>query len=349
MKKSPLISVVMPVYNAEEYLEEAIESILNQTYENFEFIIINDGSTDTSSCIIDKYVEKDSRVIHVKNDNQGISISLNNGIALAKGKYIARMDADDISLCNRFEEQIEFMEANIEIGVCGTWVDFIGDIRPGEYKRHPISNDELRVRLLFSVCFVHPSVMIRRKLLVDTNNYYDPQYTSAQDYDLWCRLADYTQFATIPKTLMKYRVLPNSVSALANNSKTDKRYNLINSISQKVLMNLGVTTTINESRRHYKLGLNSRLKDGDYCLATLKTYFIKIIKANDKCKQFNDKCLRVFLAEKYAYAVIFKLKSSIKNGKFMWSIMFMVGFYKILYAMVLKKINKFNLPTKFRH
>lgn len=343
MKETPLISVVMPVYNAEKYLVEAIDSILEQTYKNFEFLIINDGSTDSSSIIIDTYAKQDSRIIHVRNQNQGISLSLNHGITLAKGKYIARMDADDISLADRFEEQIKFMEKNQNIGVCGTWVDLIGEIRAGEYKRHPVSDEELKVRLLFSVCFVHPSVIIRRELLIRTNNFYDPNYTSAQDYELWSRLKDCTQFANIPKTLMKYRVLSNSVSALANNSKTDKRYNLISDISNRVLSTLGILTTAAESKRHYKLGLNSRLRGGDYCLETLSDYFERIMAANKKSRQFNEGYLNGYLAEKYAYAVIFKFKKSFKNSKYLFSLFFITGFVEIIKAMILKNFNRIKM------
>lgn len=343
MKDIPLISVVMPVYNAEKYLVEAIESILEQTYEKFEFLIINDGSTDSSSIIIDSYAKKDSRITHVKNQNQGISLSLNCGIALAKGEYIARMDADDISLAVRFEEQIKFMEKNQNVGVCGTWVDLIGEIKAGEYKRHPTSDEELKVRLLFSVCFVHPSVIMRRELLVRTNNFYDPTYTSAQDYELWSRLKDCTQFANIPKTLMKYRVLSDSVSALANNSKTDKRYNLISSISNRILSTLGVLTTATESKRHYKLGLNSRLRGGDYCLETLSDYFEIIMAANKKSQQFNEGYLSGYLAEKYAYAVIFKFKKSFENSKYLFSLFFITGFFKITTVMISKNFNRIKM------
>lgn len=335
----------MPVYNAEEYLVEAIESILSQTYVHFEFIIINDGSTDCSETIIDSYVESDHRVIHLKNKNQGISLSLNHGIQIAKGKYIARMDADDISFPNRFAEQIQFMEANKDIGVCGTWVDLIGDIRAGEFNRHPIEDEELKVRLLFTVCFVHPSVVMRRELLVKTNNFYNEKYTSAQDYDLWARLKDFTKFSNIPQTLMQYRISKDSVSALANNAKTEKRYDLISSVSNKMLATLGMSITVDESVRHYKLGLNSRLRSGSYCINTLGYYFEQIIDANNQSQKFCNKYLRKYLAEKYAYAVIFRLKKSIKTSKYLFSSLFIIGFYQISKKMLSKKIHKIKISN----
>ena len=117
----PIISVVMPVYNGDKYLQEAIESILNQTEGDFEFIIINDGSTDDSPALIDKYRELDSRIKVITQENKGLISSLNTGIDEAKGKYIARMDADDVSLPERFRTQLEYMEKNSKIGACGSW------------------------------------------------------------------------------------------------------------------------------------------------------------------------------------------------------------------------------------
>lgn len=165
MNTMPLISVVMPVYNAELYLDEAIQSITNQTYKKFEFIIINDGSTDKSLEIIKKYKDEYSRIVLISRENKGLVFSLNEGISKAKGKYIARMDADDISLSTRLEEQVAFMEENQEIGVCGSWVEVFGDNRKNTIWKMPKSNEELKTRLLFSVPVAHPSVMMRKEIL----------------------------------------------------------------------------------------------------------------------------------------------------------------------------------------
>ena len=116
----------MSVYNGEKYLAEAIKSILNQTYKNFEFIIVNDGSKDNSVEIIKNYMKKDNRIVLIDRENKGLPYSLNEGISIAKGQYIARMDADDISLSNRFEKQIKYMEEN-KIDVCGSYIKLFGD------------------------------------------------------------------------------------------------------------------------------------------------------------------------------------------------------------------------------
>jgi glycosyltransferase involved in cell wall biosynthesis len=142
---SPYVTVLMPVYNTEMYLKEAIDSILNQTFRDFEFIVINDGSTDSTSDIIESY--SDPRIIYLQNEkNLGVATSLNKGLSIAKGTYIARMDGDDVSRCDRLEKQVAFMDANPEIGVCGTWLETIGD--RNEVWSPPRNHDQIIVGML---------------------------------------------------------------------------------------------------------------------------------------------------------------------------------------------------------
>ena len=149
-----IVSVVMSVYNSEKYLPEAIESILNQTYTNFEFIIINDGSTDNSLRIIKEYANKDKRIIVISRENKGLIFSLNEGIEVSKGKYIIRMDADDISLPNRLKIQLDFMEKNKDIAICGT-VAITFDENNNE-RVWKVYEDEkmIKAELLFSSPFI---------------------------------------------------------------------------------------------------------------------------------------------------------------------------------------------------
>lgn len=201
---SPFISVVMPVYNGEKYLCEAIDSILNQTFKDFEFIILNDGSTDKTEEIILSY--EDPRIKYVKNEvNLQIVKTLNKGIALAKGKYIARMDADDISLPQRFEKQLHFMESNPDVGVCGTWLKTFGEIE--ETWHMPTKHDEILVTLLFESCIMHPTVFLRKSTLPQQYDIYDECFNTAEDYELWTRLILNTRIANVPEVLLKYRVL----------------------------------------------------------------------------------------------------------------------------------------------
>ena len=308
MSENPMISVVMSVYNGEKYLDEAIESILNQTYKDFEFIIINDGSTDKSLEIIEKYKNQDDRIILISRENKGLVASLNEGIELAKGKYIARMDADDISLPKRFEVQVEFMEKNIDIGVCGTWVEVFGEDRKDTLWKMPPTDEELKPRLLFSVTFAHPSVMMRKELVDKHGLKYKEQYKHAEDYKFWLDFSKHTKFANIPKKLFRYRYLETSVSRVADNAKDEQRYKTISSIFKEVLDELGVKNTEEENRLHFTLGLNERIANEDIDLKFLNSYLNKLIEANKSSKVFHQKYLEQFLAKKFLIVVYYKIK-----------------------------------------
>ena len=212
----------MPVYNAEEYLAEAIESILNQSFTDFELLIFNDASTDQSLDIIKGY--SDSR-IHVIDCpvNEGIVKRLNDGIALAKGQYIARMDADDISLPLRFEIQIKLLDEHPEVGLCGTWHEYIGDLK-GVHK-YPVTPRDIRLQLLFNTAFSHPTVMMRKSILTENELMYDEGFVPAEDYNLWVRILTRTQAANVPQVLLKYRVHGSSIS-MSKKRKQQQRASL---------------------------------------------------------------------------------------------------------------------------
>ncbi|MDL5039750.1 glycosyltransferase family 2 protein [Heyndrickxia coagulans] len=202
MEKKPLVTVLMPVYNGEKYLREAIESILNQTYKNFEFLIIDDGSTDNSKQIIKSY--KDSRINLVSNGrNLKLINSLNKGIDLSSGKYIARMDCDDISMPRRLEKQVNFMEKNKDVIMCGTGVKIL----ESKWKRtFPITGwENIKYKLLIENCIYHPSVMIRTDVLKDNRIYYDSRFIHAEDFELWQRISKKYKIENIRKPLLKYR------------------------------------------------------------------------------------------------------------------------------------------------
>jgi glycosyltransferase involved in cell wall biosynthesis len=207
---APLVSVVMPVYNAAPYLKDAIESILVQTFADFELLIFNDHSSDSSLEIINSYNDARIKLISYP-DNMGIVRSLNDGIKSAAGKYIARMDADDISKRERLEKQVSFLESNKDVGVCGTWYQTFGISEKLFGPR--LSHDEIVAYfLLIGNPIGHPSVMIRKNVLTDNNLFYDPDFNICQDYNLWTELFDKTKFSILPEVLLKYRVHEQSVS-----------------------------------------------------------------------------------------------------------------------------------------
>ena len=210
--KKPLISVLFPVYNGSLFLGQAIQSILDQTYDNFEIIIINDGSTDESAAIIQKY--KDSRMRYYEQVNQGLAATLNRAIKLAKGKYVARQDQDDISLPQRFEKQVDFLESNLDHGMVGTWATIIREDGMADQEHsHPAESSMLKYELLFNNPFVHSSMMIRKDVF-DKVGFYstDKSRQPPEDYELWSRIAREFEVANIPEILHVYREVPNSMS-----------------------------------------------------------------------------------------------------------------------------------------
>ncbi len=201
-------TVLMPVYNSEPYLVEAIQSILTQTFQDFHLLIIDDGSTDGSLEIARSFT--DERITVLSNEtNQGLVATLNQGLASIQTEYIARMDADDIAVPDRLERQITMMDAHPEIGLCGGYFEkFFPDSIPikRQVVRPALTRDGIRFQLLLSNAFGHFTVMIRRAVLLQHRLIYSAAYPYAEDYELWTRFGQCTGIANIPHILAYYRV-----------------------------------------------------------------------------------------------------------------------------------------------
>jgi glycosyltransferase involved in cell wall biosynthesis len=206
----PKVTVILPVYNSAQYLSEAIDSILNQTFSDFELFIYNDGSVDESDEIIRSY--RDSRIFYEKMDSHaGYVVLLNKGLDSASGKYIARMDADDISLPTRFEEQVAFMEDNPSVGICGSWFENFGTITG--IAKTPIYEEDVQLSLFYGTPVGHPTIMMRRSMLQDYNLRYENEYLYAEDYELFERASTHFAILNIPKVLLQYRKHPTQVTS----------------------------------------------------------------------------------------------------------------------------------------
>jgi glycosyltransferase involved in cell wall biosynthesis len=243
---NPFISVIMSVHNGNQYLEESIKSILIQTFTNFEFIIINDGSTDNSGEIINSF--HDQRIIAIHNQvKSGLAESLNKGFEMSRGKYLARMDSDDISLPERLSFQVRFMENHDDIGICGSWIQTFGGNKIGYY--FPILHDEIRCNLLFSPQLAHPSVIIRKEIFDKWRLIYDKSCLEAEDYDLWQRASSVVKFANIDRILLLYRRHTEQL--------TRTRYNIQEEFAGRVRMReisrLGITPNFEEFLIHQKI------------------------------------------------------------------------------------------------
>ena len=211
MTQTHLISVLMPVYNTkEEYLRASIESILNQTFTDFEFIIVNDGSTNNAEEVILSY--KDDRIKYFKQENQGIVGALNNAWSKASGKYIARMDSDDIAYPERFAKQIKFLEENPKYSLVGSWAKII-----------PSKNiiklpQDIKIMDLLADCmFIHPSIMFNKADFEKFNLQYETGFEYAEDYCLYANAVKYLKITNLQEVLLDYRVYPENSSSKNRN------------------------------------------------------------------------------------------------------------------------------------
>lgn len=232
----PEISVIMSVYNADEFIDESIESILNQTFHNFEFIIVDDGSIDQSWSKINKYADRDSRIVLLKNQkNLGLPASLNICLSKAKGRFIARQDADDISLPNRLEIQSGYLKLNTDTTMVSSGIYYID--KHGIIKRRINLNCEDEILswhlLFYNYIRGHSQVMYRRKAINDAGGY-DESFRFTEDYELWTRLFSYGRIHVLKDALIKYRQHEDSITGNYSNKVID--YSLI--ISQRHIESL---------------------------------------------------------------------------------------------------------------
>ncbi len=229
----PRISVIMPVYNGEKYLRQAMESILNQSFSDFEFIIINDGSTDRTEEIVKSY--NDPRIVYLKNErNLGLSRSYNKGIGACRGQYLARMDADDISAPNRFERQIQFLKKRPYVDIVGSSLTFIDEKgrKCGVWRRQ-LDHTDIKFSSLFSTPMIHPTIM--GKTEVFKSHLYNEELYNSEDYELWSRLLFEigTRFGNIHEPLLFYRTYPNSFTQTLNlDKRTVSAHNTIKNIER---------------------------------------------------------------------------------------------------------------------
>lgn len=204
----------MSIYSEpENWINESVKSILNQSFTDFEFILINDNPTqDRNIKILKRYQRLDSRIKIIHNDiNNGLTKSLNKGLSIAQGEYIARMDADDISLSHRFQTQLNFLEQNHSIGIIGSYIQTFG--RSNKNLTFPYKHNDIFARLILTPPLVHSTYMLRKSLIDSYKIKYDEQYRYAQDYEILTRFAQITKFANVPDILLKYRVNKHQISS----------------------------------------------------------------------------------------------------------------------------------------
>lgn len=242
------ITLLLPVYNGERYLRETLQSLLSQTYTEFELLIVDDGSTDSSADIIRSFA--DPRIRLLKNPERlKLSGALNRGMKEAKGRYIARMDADDIALPRRLQQQFAYMEVHPEIGICGTAIEIFGKERPRR-DVYPASSAAIKAYGLFDCPFCHPSVMMRKDMFLEHDLWYDGEYYPTEDYELWARAIELFPTVNLDEVLLRYRIHESSMTG----SDWDAMDKQAARVALPLLHNLGIVPSKAELRLHRNIG-----------------------------------------------------------------------------------------------
>ncbi|WP_138495940.1 glycosyltransferase family 2 protein [Paenibacillus pinistramenti] len=238
----PKITVLMPAYNTRKYIKDAVDSILNQSFKDFEFVIIDDCSTDGTL----EYLRglKDPRIrLITHSSNKGLVYSLNEGLNMADGKYIARMDSDDISARHRFERQYAYMEEHPEVGVLGTYMTLYHN---SQHIPKPVTHEEICCWQLFYCCMGHPTVFMRNSVMQKHKIRYNPDFLHAEDYEIWNRLSEVTRIENLPEYLFAYRMHKSQVSTSQHHVQNQTADN----VRKSLLARLGISPTEEEYRIH---------------------------------------------------------------------------------------------------
>jgi hypothetical protein len=291
----PKVTVLMPVFNGEAFLHEAINSILAQTFTNFEFLIIDDGSTDRSLDIIDSY--NDPRIrMEYNNNNLGLVATLNRGIDLSLGTYIARMDCDDVSLPTRLEKQVAFMDEHPEVGVCSAWVKVIGNASQSVWN-YPLEPEVLKCWLLFESVLPHPAAILRTKTFRERNLYYNSSFPHAEDYELWVRAAKKMSLMNIGEVLLLYRLHENNVGLVYSEGKmaSASRIHLLQ------LLELGITPLSEEMDIHQQISCWHFSPDKLF-VEQVEKWLCKLKEANMVTNIYPEPAFSLVLAERWVGA-----------------------------------------------
>lgn len=327
-----LVSVVMPVYNSEKYLREAIDSVLSQSYKNIELIIVDDGSTDSGRDIVLSYT--DSRIRLLQNEkNSGIVFSRNKGLEAAGGEFVATLDSDDIALPDRIAKQVIFLEANPDYGLCGTFYHTI-DSNGKLLKKinFPTSDQDIQTHLTIGNCFCNSTMMLRSKLAKELK--YREKYDIVEDYELWYRISKTAKVANLPFYGTHYRVHGNNISV----AKMNDMFALVKKINEQVLTDLEIGFSETELELHVNM-LNGNIdffrRDDHY--QGLEAWIVKFYAKLNSMPRYNHKLLFELLAEKWI-VISYKTK---RHRNLLSNRIFPLnkqGYMKILYERLSGKI-----------
>lgn len=293
----PKVSVLMAVYNAERYLAAALESILGQTFTDFEFIVVDDGSNDESARILAKYGAADRRLRIIPNEaNSGLAYSLNKGIDFARGAYIARMDADDISLPTRLAAQVAFLDAHPDCCLCGGALMTFSTEGAGVLWQPPLAHDDILSSMIFESVIYHPTVMMRGETLNRYGLRYAENFRVAQDYELWIRLAEVGKLANLPEVLLHYRLHVGSASS----HHGQEQIKAANHVRRRLLADLGIEAADDEAKLHQDLA-HWRVEDNLATLDNIHLWLSRLRRANELFRRFPDQAFNQVLSRRWYF------------------------------------------------
>jgi glycosyltransferase involved in cell wall biosynthesis len=286
MSSDPVVTVLLPLYNGAHYVREAVESILRQTWKDFELLIIDDGSTDTGPEIVTAM--RDERIILLRNpSNMGVAATLNRGLDVARGHYIARMDADDISLPDRLERQIRFMDEHPDVGISGGWVRLFGGGELPYTCRVPSCNHEVAAYCLFENPLWHMAVIMRKDALNTHGLRYNPDFSRSEDYDLWIRAGHNFLLANLARVLVRVRRTQGSATRANWNEVTRQTEVLLG----RQLSDFGMSVTEEEVAFHHRIGRGYRLTDQNK-MKLAESWLSRLLLENSQRLVFDEVALR---------------------------------------------------------
>lgn len=302
----------MPVFNGEKFIKIAIESILNQTYIDFELVIINDGSTDRSAEIINSY--QDKRICFLENEgNKGIFYTRNRLFEEAKGKYIAILDCDDYAEPTRLEKQVHFLDKNEEFGLVGSWITLIDeeDTMKGAWQLEH-RPERISAKLLFSNQFAQSSVMMRKEF---SSLKYREEIPLAEDYDLWVRISQKTRVINLAESLVKYRLHDDNISQTKEKELQDNVFK----IYKYQLEELGIYANQGELIIHKKIGNMDFEKNNEFFFEKAKNWLELLHSENEETEIYNKMVFNELLGELWAELLSANIELTIAKKEFRYS------------------------------
>lgn len=290
---APALSVVVPTYNAARYVREALASVLAQDFEDFELLVVDDGSSDGTAAVLQE-IAADPRVRLLRNErNTGLIATLHRAYGECRAPLIARMDSDDLCAPTRLRRQVEFLQAHPDVAIVGGAIRFFGNVAPNVF-RFPLAHEDIRPAMLFYCPLAHPALMFRRELFDQGLLRYDDAFRHAEDYHLWSRLLLKARAANLPDVVLDYRLHPQQVSS----GSSGQQYAASLRVRHEMLAEAGAVPGADEAALHESVILERPLQRADY-LADLAAWFARLEEANTRSGYWEASALHQLLRGKF--------------------------------------------------